>query len=71
MAQQDRSGGREYAVAGDDVGMAQAGGDDLHQHLIGARRIQFEMFVDEGTTRFADHGGFDFHEYLSCQLVRG
>ncbi len=30
-----------------DVGVAQAGGDDAHQHLVGARALEIDLVEDE------------------------
>ena len=52
-----RIGTRERVV----IGMADAGGLDLDQHLAGARALQVDFFHGERGTGFPGDGGFGFH----------
>lgn len=50
-----------FTRQGELVGMAQAGGLDLNQHLAFARAIQLHGFDGKGFAGFKSHGSTDVH----------
>ena len=52
--------GRQEAAHG-DVGVAQAGGDDAHQHLVGARPVEVDLGEGEGLAGGLDEGDGGLH----------
>jgi hypothetical protein len=60
---------REIPVAGVQIGVAHAAGDDPHQHLAGARRRQIEILDFKGLSATWNDGGGDLH--INPQSLRG
>ncbi|MCY1440573.1 hypothetical protein D9M71_568550 [compost metagenome] len=58
VAENHRQRAREVLVAHDQVGMAHPAGHHPHQHLIGAWRLQLNLFHQEATAFFPDHRCF-------------
>ena len=51
--------GAEIAVGVAHVGVAHAGGDDLHEHLTRLRRVELDLFDDDGLARMVKNGRAD------------
>ena len=58
VAEHDRQGHRVHLVAHDEVGVAQPGGDDAHEHLVVPGRAEVRRPEVE-RTRLADDGRGD------------
>ena len=69
VAYNSRHDARTQALDGGEVGVAEASGADLDQHLAGARAFQIERLdlerlafgVGPGQALLVQHGAFDFH----------
>ena len=56
-----RVAGRVGAGCGVEVGVADAAGDEAHEHLAGLRFGELELLDDEGLAEFLEDGGTDLH----------
>ena len=61
MAKHDRLGNRQMLVAHDDVGVADAGGDDADQDFACTRLLEVEGLERKGRAGATRHGGTDLH----------
>jgi hypothetical protein len=61
VAEHRRKGRREILVTDQHVGVTDADGVHLHEHLVGSRGLQLHGFDKEVVARLMDHSGFDLH----------
>ena len=67
-----RVAGRVGAGGGVEVGVADAAGDEAHEHLAGLRLLEVELLDDERLAEFLEDGGADLHgrDGTACAISR-
>ena len=65
-----RVAGRVGARGGVEIGVADAAGDEPHEHLAGSRLGQIDLAHDERGSELLEHGGPDLHRPILVARVR-